>query len=134
MKKKKQTYEDSLSATKAALIDGISPGGGTTLLRASRFVSLDLPKEEAIGAQILIQACAAPFRQLVSNAGFDASILLEEVLAGSKTTGFNVVTEKVEDLLSSGIIDPTKVIKSCLIHAVSIASVVLLTDALISDA
>ena len=134
MKKKKQVYEDSLNSTRAALEEGIIPGGGVALLKAARSVQLNLPKDEAPGVQILIRACEAPFRQIASNAGFDPSILLEQILAGNKSTGFNVLSEKVEDLLLAGVIDPVKVVKNSLIHAVSIAGVALLSEALISDA
>ena len=135
MKKKKQSYEDSLNSTRAALENGIVPGGGVTLLRASRSAKTPkLSKEEQVGAQILLRASEAPFKQIVSNAGFDPSIFLEEVLKSDKTVGFNAVSEKVEDLLKAGVIDPAKVVKSSLSHAVSVAGVVLLSEALMADA
>src|SRR3989344_556129 len=135
MKKKKQSYEDSLNSTRAALENGIVTGGGVTLLRASRSAKKPtLSKEEEVGAQIILRACEAPFKQIVSNAGFDPSIFLEEVLKGGKTIGFNALTEKVEDLLKAGVIDPAKVIKSNLSHAVSVAGVVLLSEALMAVA
>jgi chaperonin GroEL len=136
MKKKKQMYEDSLNSTRAALEEGIVPGGGIALLQAGRFVSdLKLNREEMVGAQILLHACEAPFRQIVVNTGLDASIVLEQVLLkGQKTVGFNALTEQVEDLLLAGVIDPVKVIKNSLRHAVSMAGVVLLSEALIANA
>ena len=136
MKKKKQMYEDSLNSTRAALEEGIVPGGGVALMMAGRSAGdLTLTKEEKVGAQILLKACEAPFRQIVTNTGFDASMVVEEVLQKkSKTFGFNALTEKVEDLLKAGVIDPVKVVKNSLRHAVSMARVVLLSEALIADA
>ena len=132
MKKKKQMFEDSLNSTRAALEEGIVPGGGVTLLRASSR-TLKLDPEENIGAQILLKACQAPFKQLVSNTGYDPLLILDEVLKKEKHFGFNALTEKVEDLLASGVIDPAKVIKNSLSHAVSIAGIVLLSEALITE-
>jgi chaperonin GroEL len=135
MKKKKQMFEDSLNATRAALEEGIVPGGGIALLRASRSVAdLKLGKEEEVGAKILYRACEAPFRQIAMNSGFDPSVLLEEVLKGGKTVGFNALTEKVEDLLQCGVIDPVKVVKNSLSHAVSMAGIVLLSESVIAPA
>lgn len=134
MKKKKQMFEDSLNSTRAALEEGIVPGGGVALLRAS--LALDnssLDKEEQVGARILLRACEAPFRQIVQNAGFDPSVILNEVLGKDKTFGFNALTEKVEDLLQSGVIDPAKVVKQSIAHAVSVAGIVLLSEAAIVD-
>lgn len=135
MKKKKQMYEDSLNSTRAALEEGIVPGGGVALLRASRACAkLDLSKEETVGAEILLKACEAPFKQIVTNTGYDSSVILNEVLAKGKSFGFNAITEIVEDLLKCGVIDPAKVVKSSLAHAVSMAGIVLLSEALITDA
>jgi chaperonin GroEL len=135
MKKRKQMFEDSLNATRAALEDGVVIGGGMALIRAARAcTSLKLNKEEQVGLTILIKACEEPFRQIASNAGFDSSIVLEEVLSAKPSFGFNALTEQVEDLLKAGVIDPSKVVKSSLSHAVSMAGVVLLSEALISPA
>lgn len=136
MKKKKQMYEDSLNSTRAALEEGIAPGGGVALLQAAKNAKEPACNaEEKVGAQILFKACEAPLRQIITNTGFDASIILDEILSKkSKTHGFNALTEKVEDLLAAGIIDPVKVIKSSLRHAVSMAGVVLLSEALIANA
>lgn len=135
MKKKKQMFEDSLNSTRSALEEGIVPGGGVALLRASRACGkLKLSKEEEVGAQILLKACEAPFKQIVANTGFDASVILDEVLKKEKSFGFNAISEKVEDLLKSGVIDPAKVVKSSLTHAVSMAGIVLLSEALIANA
>ncbi len=135
MKKKKQMYEDSLNSTRKALEGGIVAGGGVALLRASRSCAkLNLPKEEDVGAQILLKACEAPFKQIVANTGYDPSVVLDEVLKKEKGFGFNALSEKVEDLLKSGVIDPAKVVKLSLTHAVSMAGIVLLSEALIADA
>lgn len=134
MKKKKQMYEDSLNSTRAALEEGIVVGGGVALLRASRAVpKLSLNKEEQVGANILLRACESPFRQIVSNAGFDSSVILEQVLLENAAFGFNALNEKVEDLLKAGVVDPVKVVKNSLTHAVSMAGVVLLSEALITQ-
>lgn len=133
MKKKKQMFEDSLNSTRAALEEGVVPGGGVALLRASRSIDLKLGREEQVGVQILLRACDAPFRQIVSNTGYDGSMMLNDVLAKGKNFGFNAVTEKVEDLLAAGVIDPAKTVKNSLIHAVSVASVVLLSEALMGN-
>lgn len=135
MKKKKQMFEDSLNATRSALEEGIVPGGGVMLLQASRVSKrTKLDADEEIGAKILFQACEAPFRQIVKNSGFDPSIVLEEALLAGPTFGFNALSEKVEDFIKSGIVDPAKVVKISLSHAVSIAGVILLTESIISPA
>ena len=134
MKKKKQMYEDSLNSTRSALEEGIVPGGGIALLKASRAtLKLSLSKEEEVGAQILFKACEAPFKQIVLNTGYDSSVILEEVLKKGGNFGFNALTEKVEDLIACGVIDPCKVVKYSLMHAVSMAGVVVLSEALISN-
>ncbi len=133
MKKKKQSFEDSLNATRAALEEGIAVGGGVTLIHAAAAaLKIELNKEESIGAQILMRALEAPFRQIVKNAGYDPATMIEEALQKGPSFGFNVLSEKVEDLLKAGIIDPVKVIKNSLIHAVSMAGVILLTESIIA--
>lgn len=135
MKKLKQVFEDSLNATRAALEEGIVIGGGMALLRASRKdFELNLSDDEKIGAQILKQACEAPFKQIVANTGCDSSILLEIVLSSQKNMGFNAITESVEDLYKAGVLDPSKVVKNSISHAVSMAGVILLSEALIINA
>ncbi|GAB4184422.1 MAG: chaperonin GroEL [Simkaniaceae bacterium] len=135
MKQKKQIFEDSLNSTTSAQEEGIVPGGGIALLRASRAVdSLNLEEEEKLGAQILKEACIAPVRQIIQNSGFDPSIILEEIYPKENPFGFNAVTEKVEDLIQAGVIDPAKVVKNALHSAVSIAGVILISEALIGEA
>lgn len=135
MKQKKQVFEDSLNSTRAAIEDGIVPGGCVTFLKASKSLeTLKLQGEEAIGADIVLKACEAPFRQLVKNSGFESSVILNQVLKTDFNTGFNVITEQVEDLVKAGIVDPAKVVKNCLTYACSVAGVVLISEALIGDA
>lgn len=135
LKQKKQMFEDSLNSTKAALETGIVPGGGIALLRASKAVgNLKLEDDEAIGAKILVSACEAPFKQIVNNAGLDGSVLLVEVLKAKPTFGFNAMTEKVEDLMAAGVVDPLKVVKNCLTYAASAAGIIIISEALIGDA
>lgn len=135
LKQKKQMFEDSLNSTKAALEQGIVPGGGVALLRSSKAVSkLKLEGEEALGAKIVMSACEAPIRQIISNAGFDSSVILAEVWTGKDHVGFNAITETVEDLIAAGVMDPVKVVKNCLTHAASVAGIVLISEALIADA
>ena len=135
LKNKKQAFEDSLNSTKAAIEEGIVPGGGVTLLRASKAASdLKLEGDEMLGAKLFAAACEAPLRQIATNAGADGSVILAEVVKASQTTGFNAVTEQVEDMLKAGVIDPAKVVKNALIFASSAAGIVLISEALISDA
>lgn len=135
LKQKKQVFEDSLNSTKAAIEEGIVPGGGVALLRASKAIdALKLEGDEAVGAKIVKTACAAPAKQIAQNAGKDGSVILAEILASKPNYGFNVLTEKVEDLMAAGVVDPAKVVKNVLIHAVSAAGIVIISEALIGDA
>lgn len=136
LKQKKQVFEDSLSSTRSALEEGIVPGGGIALLNASKVLdNLKLNKEESLGIDIVKKACLAPCKQIIANTGFDSSVILEDILSSKeKNIGFNAVSEKIEDLLKAGVIDPTKVIKNSLIHAISVAGIVLISEVLIGDA
>lgn len=134
MKQKKQMFEDSLNSTKAAIEEGIVIGGGCAILRASKLTELKLSGDEAIGAHIFFKACEAPLRQIVSNTGLDSSVVLAEVLSENPSFGFNAASEKVEDLLEAGIVDPAKVVKNALRYSVSTASLVLLSEVLIGNA
>ncbi len=135
LKQKKQAFEDSLNSTKAALEEGIVAGGGVALLRASQIIeSLDLKGDEGLGAQLTLKACESPARQIAINTGFDGSVVLSQVKSLGKTFGFNAQTERVEDLIEAGVIDPVKVVKNCLMHAASVAGIVLISEALIGDA
>ncbi len=135
MKQKKQLFEDSLNSTKAALKEGIVPGGGVALLRArSAAESLNLKGDEALGAKMVATACEMPIKQLAANAGLDGAVIIHEVLAASENFGFNMLTQKVEDLIQSGVIDPAVVLISSLTHAVSVAGIILISEALIGNA
>lgn len=135
MKQKKQMFDDSLNSTKAAIEEGIVPGGGVALLNASKAAQdLKLQGDEALGAKIVFQACESPLKQIATNTGFDGSVILNQVLKSPKNYGFNAFTEKVEDLVAAGVIDPAKVVKTILTHAASTAGIVILSEALIADA
>ncbi len=135
MKQKKQDFEDSLNATRAAQESGFVPGGGVALLRASqKLKELNLDQEEQLGVKIVLSACAAPFKQIVDNCGKDSSIYLEEVLSKASSFGFNASSETVENLVTGEVIDPTKVVKNSLKYAASVAGIVLISEVLIADA
>lgn len=135
MKQRKQVFEDSLNSTKAALEEGIVPGGGVALLRASEAVKqLKLEGDEGVGAKIVISACEAPLKQIVFNAGQDGLVVLSEVKKAGKNFGYNVLTDKVEDLVTAGVVDPAKVVKNALTYAASVGGIVLISEALIADA
>lgn len=128
MKQKKQLYEDSLHSTQAAIEEGVVPGGGVALLRAASALK---EHPTSLGAKIVVQACAAPFRQIVQNGGLDSSLYFEQVLSKETNFGFNAVTQQVEDLIVSGVIDPTKIVKHSLKIALSAAGTLLLSEVLI---
>lgn len=136
LKQKKRTFEDSLNSTRAALEEGVVIGGGIALLRAAKTCekNIDLTKDELLGAKIVFQACAFPFKQLVANSGHDSNVMLEEILGQKESIGFNVKNEKVEDLLKAGIRDPLKIVKNALKFAISGAGIVLLSECLIGNA
>lgn len=135
LKQKKQMFEDSLNSTKAALEDGIVPGGGVALLRATNAISqLKLEGDELLGAKIVSIACETPLKQIVNNTGHDGFVYLHEVRSAKQNEGFNALTEKVEDLVKAGVVDPAKVVKYALTYASSVAGIVLISEALIADA
>jgi chaperonin GroEL len=134
VKQKQQTFKDSLNSTKAAIDEGVVTGAGIGLLRASRDIQLNLSNEENIGAQILIQACEAPLKQIIVNSGLDSAVIFHEILNAKPQFGLNAITGKVEDLLKSGVIDPLKVLRSALQCAVSTAILVLFAEVLIGNA
>jgi chaperonin GroEL len=135
LKQKKGMFEDSLNSTKAAIESGVVPGGGVALLRAIEAIDLaQFSQDEAVGAKIVMHACKAPLKQIVNNSGKDGAVILIEVQEKGGNMGYNSMHEKVEDLLQSGVIDPAKVVKSALIYANSMAGVVLISEALITEA
>jgi chaperonin GroEL len=135
MKEKKARVEDALNATRAAVEEGIVPGGGVALLRASKALdTLELSGDEATGADIVRRALEEPLRQIVQNAGLEGSIVVEKVRnAKDLAHGFDAESNQYVDMVRAGIIDPTKVERVALQHAASIASLLLTTEALITD-
>jgi len=136
MKEKKARVEDAMHATKAAVEEGIVPGGGVALLRCIDAVTKkanDLTGDEKIGARIVIRALEEPTRQIVSNAGGEGSVVINELKSKGANFGYNANTEKIEDMLKAGIIDPTKVTKNALQNAASVAGLMLTTEALVSE-
>jgi chaperonin GroEL len=136
IKEKKHRVEDALKATRAALEEGIGPGGGVALLNASSVVTtlLDqLEGEERTGAQIILRAVEEPLRQLAYNAGLEGSVVVDKVRGAKKGEGLNVETGEIEDLVKSGIIDPTMVTRSALQNAASIAKNILTTEAVVAE-
>jgi len=134
MKEKKDRVDDALSATKAAVEEGIVIGGGAALLFASAKVNLKLSGDEAIGADIVNRAITAPLKQIAENAGFDAGVVVSKVLEnGNKNIGFNAVTGEYVDMFKAGIVDPVKVERVALKNAISVASMLLTTEATVTD-
>ena len=134
MKEKKARVEDALHATRAAVEEGILPGGGVALLRASSQVKpKGLSDDETVGFNIVIRAARAPVTMISSNAGQDGSIVCEKVLSGSGNFGYNAATNEYEDLVKAGVIDPTKVTRTALQNATSVSTLLLTSDALIAE-
>jgi chaperonin GroEL len=135
MKEKKARVEDALNATRAAVEEGIVPGGGVTLLRVEAALdSLKVAGDEKIGAGIVRRALEEPLRMIAQNAGWEGAVVLAKVREGSGAFGFNAETERFEDLVAEGIIDPTKVVRSALENAASIAGLMITTECLITEA
>ena len=135
MKEKKARVEDALHATRAAVEEGIVPGGGVALLRASKSLSsLSANGDEQIGIDIIRRACQEPLRQISGNAGWEGAIVIEKVFGSDNVNyGFNAATGAYEDLVTSGVIDPTKVTRTALQNASSISALMLTTEALIAE-
>ncbi|MBR4976179.1 MAG: chaperonin GroEL [Thermoguttaceae bacterium] len=134
MKEKKARVEDALHATRAAVEEGVLPGGGVALLRAaSNVVKAELGEDESVGYNIVLRACAAPITQIAGNAGKDGGVVAEKVREGSGNFGYNALTDTYEDLVAAGVIDPAKVTRSALQNAASVASLMLTSDALVAD-
>jgi chaperonin GroEL len=134
MKEKKARVEDAMHATKAAVEEGIVPGGGVALLRASKVLKgLMLPADEQIGVTIIMRAIEEPLRWIATNAGHEGSIVVGRVKEMTGDEGFNAQTEQYENLVQAGVIDPTKVVRSALQNAASIASLLLTTEAVIAQ-
>ena len=134
MKEKKARVEDALHATRAAVEEGIVPGGGTALIRAQKALdSLKLEGDEAVGVAIIRRAIEAPLRQLADNAGQEGALIVQEVKKRSGNEGYNVATGEYVDLVKAGVVDPTKVTRSALQNAASISGLLLTTEAVITE-
>jgi chaperonin GroEL len=134
MKEKKARVEDALNATRAAVEEGIVPGGGVALVRClSALDKVKAKGEEKSGITILRHTLTEPLRQIVRNAGLEGSVVLNKVLEGKDDYGFNAQTETYENLIAAGVIDPTKVVRFALQNAASVAGLMLTTEAMIAD-
>jgi len=134
MKEKKDRVDDALSATKAAVDEGIVIGGGAALIKAAQAVNLDLEGDEAVGAEIILRAVYAPMKQIAQNAGFDPGVVADKIANSTEANlGFNAATGEYVDMLDAGIIDPLKVERVALQNATSVASLLLTTEATVSD-
>ena len=134
MKEKKARVEDALHATRAAVEEGIVPGGGVALIRAQKALdSVKLHGDEQVGLEIIRRAIEAPLRQLASNAGKEGALIVQEVKKGKGNEGYNVATDEYVDLVKAGVVDPTKVTRSALQNAASISGLLLTTEVTISD-
>ena len=134
MKEKKARVEDAMHATRAAVEEGIVPGGGVALVRSmSALDDLNVPDEERIGVQIVKRALQEPCRRIAMNAGVEGSVVLEKVKNGKGAFGFNAATEEFEDLIKAGIMDPTKVVRTALQNASSVAGLLLTTEAMVAE-
>ena len=134
MKEKKARVEDAMHATKAAVEEGIVPGGGVALLRAQKAIeSLKGSGDEAVGVAIVRRSLEEPLRQIAGNAGFEGAVVVAKVREMKAEEGFNALTDEYENLVEAGVIDPTKVVRSALQNAASIASLLLTTEALVSE-
>ena len=134
MKEKKARVEDALHATRAAVEEGVVAGGGVALLRASSaLANLKVSDEEKIGVQIVRRAIEEPLRWIAQNAGWEGAVVLEKVRNGKGAYGFNAASEEYEDLMKAGIVDPTKVVRSALQNAASVASLLLTAETLVTE-
>ena len=137
MKEAKLRIEDALAATRAAVEEGIVPGGGTAPLKVTDDIKALIEKltgDEKTGAKIVLRALEEPVRQIAANAGLEGSIIVEKIVADkSKTFGFNAATGEYVDMIEAGIIDPTKVTRSAIQNACSVAAMLLTTESIVTD-
>ena len=134
MKEKKARVEDALHATRAAVEEGIVPGGGVALIRAIPAIeALKVSDEQRFGVNILRRAIEEPLRQIAQNGGVEGSIVVNKVREGKGAFGWNGATDEYEDLIEAGVIDPTKVVRTALQNAASVAGLMLTTEALIAE-
>jgi chaperonin GroEL len=135
MKEKKARVEDALHATRAAIEEGILPGGGVALLRAATQVqpAEGLSQDEITGYNIVLRACRAPLTMIAANAGQDGGIVCAKVAEAKGNNGYNALTNVYEDMVKAGVIDPTKVTRTALANSASVATLLLTSDALIAE-
>jgi len=137
MKEKKARVEDAMHATRAAVEEGIVPGGGVALIRCTEDVDALIAKlegDEKIGAQIVRRAIEEPLRLIVANAGIEGAVVVGKIRESNDPHyGYNAATDKFEDLVKAGVIDPTKVTRTALLNAASIAGLMLTTEAMVAD-
>ena len=134
MKEKKARVEDALHATRAAVEEGIVPGGGVAFIRAQKVLeTLSLEGDEKIGLEIVRRAIEQPLRTLADNAGKEGALIVQEVKKRKGNEGYNVATAEYEDLVKAGVVDPTKVARSALQNAASISGLLLTTEALVTE-
>jgi chaperonin GroEL len=136
MKSRHDAFDDAIHATRAAIAEGVVPGAGLALLRAIQAVDAEAAKtegDERAGIQILRRALESPTRQIADNSGVDAGVVVDKMLAGSGSFGFDAATGKYVDLVEAGIIDPTKVVRLALENAVSAAGTLLLTEVTMTE-
>jgi chaperonin GroEL len=134
MKQKKQRIEDALNATRAAVEEGIVPGGGTALLRASKVLdTIKVKGDQQFGVEIIKRACEAPMRQIATNAGEDGSVVVDEASSKKPNEGFNALTGEWVDMFKAGVVDPTKVVRSALQNAASISGLMLTTNTMVTS-
>jgi chaperonin GroEL len=136
MKEKKHRVEDALLATRAAVEEGIVPGGGVALLQAASAIKLDEieDEDEKTGARIILRSLEEPLRQIAQNAGLEGSVVVNDVRKAKKGQGLNAATGEIVDLVAAGVIDPAKVTRSALQNAASIAKNILTTEAIVAEA
>ncbi len=135
MKEKKARVEDALHATRAAVEEGILPGGGVALVRcAAKVKPSGLTHDQQVGYNIVLRSCRSPLTAIAANAGKDGGMVCEKVSGESGNMGYNAATDKYEDLVKSGVIDPVKVTRTALQNAASVATLLLTSDALIAEA
>jgi len=134
MKEKKARVEDALNATRAAVEEGIVPGGGVALVRCiPALEKLQVPEAQRFGVDVVRRALEEPLRRIAANAGWEGAVVIEKVREGQGSFGFNAATETFEDLEKAGVIDPTKVERTALQNAASVASLLLTTEAMIAE-
>jgi chaperonin GroEL len=136
MKEKKARVEDALHATRAAVEEGILPGGGTALIRCEKAVDKlyqGATGDEALGIRVIRDALCVPLKTLASNAGFEGTVVLRDVRKAKAGVGFNASTGELEDMFEAGVVDPTKVVRSAVQNAASVAALLMSTDTLIAN-